>query len=252
MEIIATRYQEVRMGALGRPGRWVAETVKKSELLASTLTPDGVRLTLSLHAGDYYIEVDGQGLMSTRAPGSEKALADLAARELAGNDRPRVLIGGLGLGFTLGAALDVLPRGATVVVAEFFETIVDWNRKFGFESAIDRLADPRVDVQVTDVVDYLRRVKQPFDAILLDVDNGPDAWCLTSNDRLYDRPGLMRIQRALKPGGLLAVWSAAGSAVFEQRLAEVGFAARSEVVRSRGRKGEHHTIFLGRAPDRPA
>ena len=204
-------------------------------------------MTLSLHAGDYYIDVDGQALMSTRAPGSEKALADIAARELTGNNHPRVLIGGLGLGFTVGAALDVLPRGASVVVAEFFETIVDWNRKFSFQSEANLLADPRVTVEVTDIVDYLRRVKRPFDAILLDVDNGPDAWCLASNDRLYDRPGLMRIQRALKPGGLLAVWSAEPSPVFEKRLAEVGFTARSETVRSREHKGERHTIFLGRA-----
>ena len=217
----------------------------RRELLASTTTPDGMRMTLSLHAGDYNIEVDGRGLMSTRAPGSEKALADLAAQQLTDNSHPRVLVGGLGLGFTLGAALDVLPLGASVVVVEFFEAVVDWNRKFGFESATDRLADPRVVVEVTDVVDYLREVKRPFDAILLDVDNGPDAWCLESNERLYDRPGLIRIQRALQPGGLLAVWSAKGSSVFENRLAAVGFAVRSETVRSRGRKGERHTIFLG-------
>ena len=96
------------------------------------------------------------------------------------------------------------------------------------------------------MVDYLREVKRPFDAILLDVDNGPSAWCLPSNERLYDCPGLIRIRRALKPGGLLAVWSAEGSSVFENRLAEVGFAARSETVRSRERRGERHTIFLGR------
>jgi spermidine synthase len=224
------------------------DLVKRHELLASTTTPDGMRMTLSLHAGDYYIEIDGQALMSSRAPGSERALADLAARELAGNSRPRVLIGGLGLGFTLGAALDALPRGASVVVAEFFETLVDWNRKFGFESETDRLADPRVVVEVTDVVDYLRNVKRPFDAILLDVDNGPDAWCLESNERLYDRPGLLRAKEALKPNGLLAVWSAEGSSVFEKRLTEAGFAARSEIVRSRGHKGERHTIFLGTKP----
>ena len=119
-------------------------TVKPTELLASTTTPDGARLTLSQHGEDYYIDIDGQALMSTRATGSEKALANLAAQEMAGNSKPRVLIGGLGLGFTLGAALDALPRGATVVVVEFFETIVDWNRKFGFRSTTDRLADPRV------------------------------------------------------------------------------------------------------------
>jgi len=222
--------------------------VKRRELLAETVTPDGERMTLHLHADDYYIEVNGQELMSTRAPGSEKALADLAARETAGNSRPRVLIGGLGLGFTLGAALDVLPRGATVVVAEFFETIVDWNRKFGFESAADRLADPRVVVEVTDVVRYLNKVKRPFDAILLDVDNGPEAWCLASNKRLYDRAGLLRIQRALKPGGLLAVWSAGRAREFLELLTAVGFDASSETVRSRGRRGYRHTIFLGRMP----
>jgi spermidine synthase len=90
-------------------------------------------------------------------------------------------------------------------------------------------------------------VKRPFDAVLLDVDNGPDAWCLDSNKRLYDRPGLTRIRRALKPGGLLAVWSAEGSPVFEQRLAEAGFTARTEAAPARGRKGERHTIFLARA-----
>jgi spermidine synthase len=221
--------------------------VKPRELLASTKTPDGKELTLSMHAGDYYIEVDRQGLMSTRAPGSEKEMADLAVRALKGNPRPRVLIGGLGLGFTLGAALDALPRGASVVVVEYFETIVDWNRKFSFGSSIDRLADPRVIVEVADVVDYLNQVKRPFDAILLDVDNGPDAWCLDSNERLYDRRGLIRIRQALNPDGVVAVWSAEASPAFERLLAKVGFEARSELVRSRGRKGERHTIFLGRA-----
>ncbi len=224
--------------------------MKRRELLASTTTPDGMRMTLSLHDRDYYIEVDGQALMGTRATGSERALADVAARELAGNPHPRVLIGGLGLGFTLGAALDVLPEGATVVMVEFFETIVDWNHKFDFESDTDRLADPRVEVVIADVVDYLRQVKQPFDAILLDVDNGPDAWTMASNTRLYDHDGLVRIMKALNPGGLLAVWSASGSAAFEKRLAEAGYAASSETARSRGHMGDHHTIFLGRAPGR--
>lgn len=219
----------------------------RPELLASTTTPDRRRMTLTQYGRHYYIEVDGQGLMSTRAPGSERALADLAGRELAGHARPRVLIGGLGLGFTLGAALDVLPADASVVVVEFFETIVDWNRKFGFESATDRLADPRVLVEVTDVVDYLRKVKRPFDAILLDVDNGPEAWCLDSNKQLYDLPGLTRIRQALTPGGLLAVWSAEGSSVFENRLVDAGFTASSEHVDRRGQKRERHTIFLGRS-----
>ena len=212
-----------------------------------------MRMTLTMHGDDYFIDVDGQGLMSTRAPGSERALAEIAGRELAGADAPRVLIGGLGLGFTLGAALAVFPAGAAVTVVEYFETIVDWNRKFGFESATDRLADPRVTVEIADVVDFLRRVERPFDAILLDVDNGPDAWCLASNDRLYDRAGLLRIRKALTPGGLLAVWSAGASSAFEDRMRAAGFDARSETVRSRGTKGERHTIFTGRmAGGRPA
>ena len=220
--------------------------MKRSELLASTVTPDGMQMTLKLHSGNYYIDVDGQGLMSTRAPGSEKAMADLAARELTAVRKPRVLIGGLGLGFTLGAALDAFSSHASIVVVEFFETIVDWNRKFTSHSKIDLLADPRVTVKVADIIDYLGDVRRPFDAILLDVDNGPEAWTLASNDRLYDRRGLERIKKALNPGGLLAVWSAQASSRFEKRLVKAGFAARSEAVLSRGHKGERHTVFIGK------
>jgi spermidine synthase len=218
--------------------------MRRRELLAETRTPDGMRMTLSFQAGNYSIDVDGRELMSSRAPGSEQAMAELAARELAGTACPRVLVGGLGLGFTLSAALDALPATAVVVVVEFFATIVDWNRKFGFQSARDLLADRRLVVEVADVVDYLGRVTTPFDAILLDVDNGPDAWCLASNDRLYRSDGLARIKAALKPGGLLVVWSAEESPPFEKRLGAAGFSARSETVRSRERKGERHTLFV--------
>jgi spermidine synthase len=220
--------------------------VKRRELLASTVTPDGMQMTLTLHAGDYYIDLNGGGLMSTRAPGSEKAMAELAAQELTTVRNPRILIGGLGLGFTLGAALHAFSSQASIVVVEFFETIVDWNRKFTFHSEIDLLADPRVTVKVADIVDYLGDVRRPFDAILLDVDNGPDAWTLASNERLYDRCGLERIKDALNPGGLLGVWSAQASPQFEKRLVTAGFTARSETVRSRGNKGERHTVFIGR------
>jgi spermidine synthase len=221
--------------------------MEKRELLSSTITPEGRLMTLSLHDGHYYIEVGGHTLMSTRSTGSERALADFAMREVA-NSSPRVLIGGLGLGFTLGAALDLLPSSATVVLVEFSEAIVDWNHKFSFESEIDRLNDPRVVVEVIDLVEYIRQIDKPFDAILLDVDNGPDALSLASNKRLYDRPGLIRLRQALNPGGTLAVWSAEGSAAFEKLLGDVGFAARSEAVRARGRRGEHNTIFLGQTP----
>lgn len=220
--------------------------MKRHELLAETVTPDGMRMTLSLHAGNYYIDVENQALMSTRAPGSERALGALAGRELHGHKSPRVMIGGMGLGFTLASALEALPPGAAIVVVEYFEIIVDWNRKFTFQGGVDLLADPRVRVEVRDVVDYLGRVARPFDAILLDVDNGPDAWTMESNDRLYDKAGLKRIKAALNPGGLLAVWSAAPSPSFEKRMAQVGFQVENETVRSRDRKGERHTIFIGR------
>jgi len=221
--------------------------MKRSELLASTTTPDGLHMTLSQHSDNYSIEINGQELMSTRAPGSEQALAELAAQELGNTVRPRVLIGGLGLGFTLGAALEALPSSAAVVVVELFETIVDWNRKFAFRSATDRLADPRVQVEVIDIVDYLRTATNPFHAILLDVDNGPGAFTVSSNGWLYGRDGLACLRRTLTPGGVLAVWSAEASRDFERAMTRAGFQARSEAVRSRGRKGEHHTIFVGRS-----
>lgn len=221
--------------------------MEQRELLAETITPDGRLMSLSLQDGHYYIEVGGRTLMSTRASASERALADLALRKLASSSA-HVLVGGLGMGFTLGAALDLLPRTASVVVAEFFEAIVDWNRRFHFDSATDRLEDPRVVVEVIDVVEYVREIDKPFDAILLDVDNGPHALSLASNKRLYDRLGLVRLKEALNPGGILAIWSASGSSAFEALLGEVGFEASSHAVRSRGRRGEHYTIFLGRLP----
>jgi spermidine synthase len=222
--------------------------MKPTEELARTTTPDGRQLVLSRHSGDYYIDIDGHGLMSTRVTGSERALAELASRELSGSRHPRMLIGGLGLGFTLGAALDTLPRGARVVVAEIFPEVVDWNRRFRFESPKDRLADPRVVVETRDVVDVIREASQPFDAILLDVDNGADACCLKSNRRLYDPAGLARIDRALKPGGVAWFWSTEPSPAFERRLVTAGFRAESTVVRSRGHKGARHAILRAAKP----
>ncbi len=224
--------------------------MKPYKELARTTTLNGTQLTLLQHSDDYYIEVDGATLMSTRAPASERALAELAICDLVNIKCPRVLIGGLGLGFTLGAALDGLPRGAAVVVAEVFAPVVEWNRKFSFESANDRLADPRVVVQLRDVVAVLREASLTFDAILLDVDNGPDSYCLESNYRLYNSAGLARIEKALNPGGILAVWSAGPSHSFARRLRQAGFVTETTTVRSRGRKGANHVIFLGRKPRR--
>jgi spermidine synthase len=214
--------------------------------LARTTTPDGALLTLLEHANDYYIEIDGETLMTTRGYGSERALAELAIGALVNIKIPRVLIGGLGLSFTLGAALDALPRNGSVVVAELLEAVVDWNQKFSFESEKDRLADPRVTVKQRDVVDVLRDASDEFDAIMLDVDNGPDSFCLESNHRLYNTGGLDRIKRALRPEGILAIWSAGESTAFKRTMSKAGFETETTTVRSRGRKGEKHTIYIGR------
>ncbi len=219
--------------------------------LARMTTPDGSLLTLRQHLDNYYIEVDGETLMSTCAPGTERALAEVALRGLAGRKAPRVLIGGLGLGFTLGAALDALPRDASVVVAEIFAPIIDWNRKYSFDTVGSRLADPRVIVRQGDIVGILRKASLTHDAILLDVDNGPDAFTLDSNYRLYNAVGLAVLREALRPGGVLAIWSAEPSPVFARRMGRAGFMTETTTVRSRGRKGTTNVIFLGRKPAAP-
>jgi len=213
------------------------------ETLHSTRTPDGNRLSLHHRDGEYFIHLDGEELMSTRRTGSESALALLACQKLADRKNPRVLIGGLGFGYTLRAALEVLPTQAEVVVAEIFPAVVEWNREHLEPLHRQTLEDRRVTIRNGNVWELLGD-EQAFDAILLDVDNGPSAWCLSSNSRLYDREGLRRIRESLKPGGVLAVWSADADAAFVKLLGGTGFWARAERVRDHGRKGAHHTVFL--------
>ena len=222
--------------------------MKPYEELARTTSPDGTQLVLLHRAGDYYIEMDGAALMSTRTTGTERALAELAIRSLVEVKRPRVLIGGLGLGFTLGAALDALPRSAKVVVAEIFPPLVEWNRRYRFESSKDRLADPRVTVEARDVRLVLEAASRSFDAVLLDVDNGPDSHCIRANHRLYRPEGLACIREAMRPEGILAIWSAGPAPGFERHLRRAGFLAETAAARSAGRKGTRHLVFLGRLP----
>lgn len=189
---------------------------------------------------------NGKSLMSSRMHGSEQALAALAFRRMRAPDAC-VLVGGLGMGFTLRAALDLLPGDATVVVAELVPAVVEWNRGSLGSLAGNPLRDTRVRVEIGDVADTLRSSPGRFDAVLLDVDNGPDAFTATTNARLYNDHGLAAARAALKPDGVLAVWSAWEDRKFEQRLRYAGFTVHVERVRGRLKKGgPKHTIFIAK------
>jgi len=220
--------------------------MKPFETLDSVKTPEGRVLSLHRRDGGFFILLDREELMATRAPGSEVALAEFGCKDLP-SKAPRVLIGGLGLGFTLRAALDVLPSAAEVVVAEVFPAVVEWNRTHLKDLQGDALSDRRTRIVTADVWNLLEE-EGSFDAVLLDVDNGPQAACLEVNDRLYERAGMAKIRRALKPGGMLAVWSASTDPMFVKSLRKGGFDARAQNVRSHGLKGNRHTIFLARSP----
>lgn len=217
------------------------------EVLGETTAPDGTRLALTRRGGEYVILANGKSLMSNRMHGSEEALASLGLMALPDPVEPRVLVGGLGMGYTLRATLDHLPPAASVVVAELLPAIVEWNRGPLGPLAEHPLQDRRVRVQYGDVAKTLSASPGAFDAVLLDVDNGPAAFTTDFNGGLYDNAGVANARAALKPGGMLAVWSAWDDRKFEQRLRYAGFAVRVEHVRARLKKGgPHHTIFLGR------
>jgi len=221
--------------------------LKPWELLGQTRTPDGEDMSLTRQGSEFVILASGKSLMSSRMHGSEEELATLACREVRRLDEPCVLVGGLGMGFTLRATLDLLPPGATVVVAELVPAVVEWNRGPLGPLAGHPLKDVRVHVDVGDVAATLRSSTRRFDAVLLDVDNGPAAFTASHNTRLYDDGGLAAARAALKAGGVLAVWSAWEDRRFEQRLRHGGFTVQVERVRGRLKKGgPRHTIFLGR------
>ena len=217
------------------------------EILGETLTPDGDALTLTLQGSEYVILANGKSLMSSRMHGSEEALAAFTCRGIRTTEAPSVLVGGLGMGFTLRATLDLLPADATVVVAELVPAVVEWNRGPLGPLAGHPLKDKRVVVEVGDVASTLRSSRARFDAVLLDVDNGPAAFTSSVNGGLYDDRGLAAARTALKAGGVLGVWSAWEDRRFEQRLRYGGFVVTVERVRGRLKKGgPRHTIFLGR------
>jgi len=220
--------------------------VKKVEHLDTATTPDGTVLMLYRHDGAYSIRVDGVDLMSTRRHHSEDTLAELVCLPLRQAKDVRVLIGGLGLGFTLKAALRALAPDARVVVAEIAAEVIGWNMNPDYNLAAAALADGRVDLRHDDVANVLKQSRGQFDAIMLDVDNGAEPLTTSGNAQLYRHVGIQMAVAALRPNGRLAYWSANGDSHFEQSLRDAGL--NVEVIRTRAHatSGTWHTLFVAR------
>lgn len=215
------------------------------ELLGTAQVPGGEELRLFRHGKDFMIVLGQNELMNTRMRGSEEALATMAHARIKQARAPQILIGGYGMGFTLRAALAVLPAEALVIVAELVPEIIEWARGPMAEIAADCLDDPRVDLIVGDVSRVIAASPGKFDAILLDVDNGPDGLVRQDNNRIYARRGLLAAAEALRPGGVLAIWSAAKDDGFVRRLKDTGFAVDEVSVHARPNgKGARHVIWF--------
>jgi len=219
-------------------------------LIATTTLPDGGgELRLMQRGQEFSIMSGANELMNSRVSGSETALATLVCARLTDRPAPHLLIGGFGMGFTLRAALAALGPGAKATVAELAPAIIAWAQGPMAHISGDGLIDPRVAIFQGDVGDLIRSAQAAYDAILLDVDNGPAGLSRPANDRLYDPGGLAAARRALRPGGVLAVWSAAPDAGFTRRLRKAGYAVEEVHVRaSAARKGARYLIWLATAP----
>jgi len=216
------------------------------EFIDSAQVPgEGEELRLYKRDEEFSIRVASCELMNSRIHGSEDALAELVCGKIENRTRSRILIGGLGMGYTVAAALKCLGPESRVVVAELVPAVVEWNRGLLSHLAGHPLQDNRVMVKVEDVADSIRNAQDVYDAILLDVDNGPEGLTRKGNDQLYIMGGLCMALSALKPGGVLAVWSATPNKAFARSLQQAGFKVDEKNVRARGRKGgSRHTIWL--------
>jgi len=218
--------------------------VKPREILDRAQTPDGSPLELAREHGHFMIRISGTPLMSSQMQGSENAMAHLAHEALGSLQSPRILVGGLGMGFTLRSALDVFGKDAHVTVSELLPPVIEYNRGPLAHLADQPLDDPRVTIHEGDV--GLQLHPERWDVILMDVDNGPDAFTTRDNARLYSERGVKRLVKSLRPGGVLAVWSAYPSDRFKDRLRRSGLHCRSKIIRARWplEKGPKHTIFI--------
>lgn len=218
-------------------------------VLGQATVPDGVELRLVQYGADFAILLEDNELMSTNANASEEALAVMTCEKLAGLEAPQLLIGGYGMGFTLRAALAMLGDDAGIVVAEIVPEILAWARGPMQEFTGGCLDDPRVHVVDEDVALLIASAQDAYDAILLDVDNGPEGLTRRNNDGLYSAAGLQRAMGALRPGGILAIWSASPEPAFTQRLRDGGYQVTETTVRAEAEnKGLHHLIWFARKP----
>ncbi len=205
---------------------------------------DGHDLTLMRRGDEFSIMLGTNELMNSRLSGSEEALATLACNRIAGREKPRLLIGGLGMGFTLRAALSALEPDARITVAELVPAVIAWARGPMVDLFAGCLEDPRVGIHRGDVVPLIATARADYDAILLDVDNGPDGLTRKGNDALYTASGLAAAHRALTSGGIFSVWSSAPDPAFTRRLLQAGFTVSEVPTRARGKRGARHMIWL--------
>ncbi|MBX5089930.1 spermidine synthase [Rhizobium lentis] len=220
------------------------------QLDSATIPGEGGELRLKQRGSEFSIMLGANELMNSRLSGSEEALATLSWERIRTHQKPGILIGGLGMGFTLRAALAVLPEDAGVTVAELVPAVIAWARGPMAEVFKGGLDDPRVGIHQGDVGEAIRAGKVAYDAILLDVDNGPDGLTRKSNDRLYDFAGLRAARDALRPGGVLAVWSSGPDPDFTRRLKDSGFAVDVVNTRANRKRGARHVIWLAVKPAR--
>jgi len=218
--------------------------MKPLERLGEARTPDGTLLQLFRHDGAYLIRADGVELMSTRRHHSEDKLAEVACAPLGAKTKARVLIGGLGLGFTLREALRHLGPDAEVVVAELVAEVITWNANPAYALSAEAMADPRVRIVHDDVSNVLRMHRGAFDAIMLDTDNGPEGMIMKENSRLYATRGIANTMAALKPGGTIAYWSVGDDPDFERALQNAGLTVKTMKVRAHVTSGPLHTLYI--------